>query len=233
MVISREADFHVLGFAFLHADDAGFEFRQHLALAQHEREVLTRTASESFAVDLAGKVDDHAVGIGSGALDTVEAGALLAQHVDGLVDFGVSNFAHGLFDFLAVKAAQGQLGVDFKGSAELEFASGRIIVGSRFETRVTGDAQFLLGHSLGETKLDLFAQHVFAHGSTVVTLDHLQRGLARAETGDLGRAGHAGQTLLHLGVDVGKRQCDIEAAFEVAERFQLNLHVCSLKFVNR
>ena len=26
---------------------------------------------------------------------------------------------------------------------------------------------------------------------------------------------------------------DIEAAFEVAERFQLNLHVCSLKFVNR
>ena len=154
----------------------------------------------------------------------VEAGALLAQDVDGLVDFGFGHIAGGLGDFLARQITHGDFRVDFEHGGESERLAGGGLVVKRLEARVAGDVDFLFLDGLGEALLHFFAQHVFTHLCAVVLLDDLQRGLARTEALHLGGARHALQALGHLGVDVGHRQGDIQAAFQCAKRFELNLH---------
>ncbi|KAG1243951.1 hypothetical protein G6F65_022087 [Rhizopus arrhizus] len=84
--------FEDLGFASLQAASGFFEFRQHAALAEHEREVFGLAAFERHAVDGAGEVQRDAVAVLRGAAFTsFERGALLAQDVQGLLDFGVGD----------------------------------------------------------------------------------------------------------------------------------------------
>ena len=99
VVILRESHRYITAFAFGQTDNASLEFRQHLPLTQHKREVLRATTGKRFTIDGAFEIDNHTVAFSSSAFDTVETGALFTQNINGLINFSISHFGHWLFDF--------------------------------------------------------------------------------------------------------------------------------------
>jgi len=227
MVVLGEVHGHADGFAFLQAFHAILEVSQHLALTDHEREVFGRTAFENHAVDASLEVDDHAIAFGGRTLNVVEAGTLLAQDVDGLVDLGIGHWRVRLFDLLAGQIAHHDFRINLEGSGELE-AFGVASGVNRLKTRVAGYAQLLLDGGLVETLLHLLAQHFFANLRAIVHFNDLGRGFAWTETLNLGCACHALQALGNLCVDCRHWQGNAHATLKAAQRFQLYLHVQSL-----
>ena len=67
-------------------------------------------------------------------------------------------------------------------------------------------------------------QRLGAHLVAITLLDDLRRHLARAEARDAGRAGPVAQAAADVGVQTVSRQAEAHAAFEIADRFDRNLH---------
>ena len=150
---------------------------------------------------------------------------MLAQDINGFVDFGVGHFGVWLFDVFTSQLTDGDFRVNLESGSKLEVFC---IALCRFETRVASYAQFLLDSGFIEALLNLLAQHFFAHLCAIVGLNDFGRCFTRAETLNFGSAGNALQALGYLCVDCCQRQCNAHATLEAAQRFQLYLHVQSL-----
>ena len=86
VVVGGEREPERLGLAFGDARHRRLELGQHRRLADDDGEILRLPARELDAVDASGEIDDHAVALRGGAVDVLVACALLAQHVERLVD---------------------------------------------------------------------------------------------------------------------------------------------------
>src|SRR5690606_25629188 len=212
----------VLALAGLHAAYAVLEVRQHAALAQYVRIALGLAALEFHAVNRADEVDGHAIAVLRGTLDIVIMHALLAQHLDGLVHFGVGYFERRALDGHAGQIARLEFGIDLEGRIELQLIGRRI--GFGFETGITGHAQVLVAHGVTERFLDLVADHFGADLRTVLLCHQLHRHLAGTETRHLYSAREALEALVDLLVDFCDGHGHGQAAFELAQVFYGALH---------
>src|SRR5690606_33991427 len=128
LVVLREAQREHLGFASLHAFGGGFEFGQHATLAQHEGEVLGFAAFEGDAVDGAGEIERDTVTVGGGAVFAgLVVGALFAQDVERLLDFGVGDGRVVTGDGERRQVRHGDFGVDLEGGRK-----GQRVIGDAF-----------------------------------------------------------------------------------------------------
>ena len=199
VVVVGEFDFNVFAFAFFQAADAGFEFRQHLALAEYEGVVFGAAAFKGDAVDGAGKVDDDAVVVLRGALDAVVAGALFAQDVDGFVHFGIAHFGGGFFYFQRGEVADFDFGIDFVHAHGLE-GIGVFLVFNRFDAGQGGHAQVFAFDGFFKGFAHGVVQYVVLDAGAVHGGDHFQRCFAGAEAVDAHAAGSLLQAAVGFGV---------------------------------
>ena len=171
VVVFREVDGNVFAFACLHADYAGFKFRQHLTCAQYEGVVFGCTAGKRFAVDFAFEVDDDAVAVLGFAFNMVEAGALFAQDFYGLVHFGIADGSGYFFDFLCRQIADNDFREHFENRGDFQ---GFFIVlfFNAFETRIAGNFQFLGNGNIVEAALDHFIDDFILSACTVHLGNH-------------------------------------------------------------
>ncbi|EQD23585.1 hypothetical protein NM3173_2190 [Neisseria meningitidis NM3173] len=171
VVVFREIDGNVFTFASLHADYAGFKFRQHLTCAQYEGVVFGCAAGKRFAVDFAFKVNDDAVAVSGFAFDMVEAGALFAQDFYGLVHFGITDGSGYFFNFLCRQIADNDFGEHFKNGGNFE----RLFIVLFFNAFKTGEAchfQLLGNGNIVEAALHQLVDHVVLCARTVHLGNH-------------------------------------------------------------
>ena len=120
LIIGRESQIESAALTRLQAGDAVLEIRQHASFAQHDRVIGGLAALEHLAVEFPGEVDDDAIAAGGGALDPGESRALLAQHLDGLVQFGFAHFNRRTLDGLVADAVQLHFRVNFEHGGKLQ-----------------------------------------------------------------------------------------------------------------
>ena len=116
VVIRRKGQLEGLAFASLHATRRLFKLFEHLAIAYDELEVIGFSASENFTVDLAFKVNHHAVALlRSRVLSPLrKSAALLAQNVKRFIDRGVGYFGSYFFNFSGRQVTYFDFWKDFK-----------------------------------------------------------------------------------------------------------------------
>ena len=91
------------------------EVGQHHAGTEHHRVVGGLAALELLAVLAAGEIDGQAIALGGRTAGGNVGGALLAQHVDGLVDFGIGRPSSVARSTLAAgHIAERDLGIDLE-----------------------------------------------------------------------------------------------------------------------
>ena len=88
MVVSRERQRESFALASFHATRGFFKFLEHLTVAKNELEVLRLAALESLAINLAFKINSHAVTVFCGGILRAlgKRAALFAQDVNRLGD---------------------------------------------------------------------------------------------------------------------------------------------------
>ncbi len=213
VIVLGERQREGLALANLQAQCSLLELGQHAAFAQHEAEVVSLATGEFHAVDLANEVQGHAVAILGGHFRTavaVLAGfatgvvvhALLAQDVDGLVDFGIGDFGLGTGHFGASQVTQLDFRIDLEGCVEGHFVFAHA-VGLDFELRLAGDLHVLFFGDVEELAGSLVEAHFELDLLAVLLLDHLHRYLAGTETGHLHRLRQANQTFQLFLFDFG------------------------------
>ena len=222
VVLGREGHVEGLALAGLEAQHSGLEVLEHLAATDHEGEVGRLAAVELDAVLAAGEVHHHAVAVLGGTLDLGEGGALLAQHVEGLVDLGVTDFQLRTLDLVGAHVGDDDLGVNLEDRGELEgVGAGGLL---RLDAGVAGDAQVLGADLLAEHTLDRGADGLGAGLGAVRLGDHAERDLARTEARHLDGAGHLLQTRFDILFDIGQRHGHVDTALESAHHGFLVAH---------
>ena len=227
VVISRETQGEGLAFARLHAAHGVFKFLEHLAFADQELEGFGFAAGEGFAVDLAFKVDGHAVAVLGGAVHGAlgEGAALLAQDVDGLVDGGVADFSAELDDFGTGQVAELDFGVHLEKRVKQQLA----FRGAFFfaDARLAGHAQLGFVGSGRKGLADLVVHHFIVNRVAITLGHHIHGHLARAKTVHLDRAGQALEARVYFGLDRAHGQRQGHFAFELFQRFYGHGHQSS------
>ena len=153
-----------------------------------------------------------------GAFDAVEAGALLAQDVDGFVYFGVGDGGGDFFHFLCRQVADFHFGEYFEhaGKQEVFFV---VLSFDAFKARHAGDFPAFGHGSVEKHFLRQLVHHVVLDACAVHGLNHTQRRFAGAEAVDAGAARGLFQTLVAFGVDVGPGQGQNRSALQVFQFF--------------
>ena len=214
VIIFREIHFHIFALACFQAQYAGFEFGQHLAVAQHKRVILRSAALKRCAVDFAFEIDNHAVAVLGFALNVVEAGALLAQDFDGFVDFGIAHFGGNFFHFLCAQIAHGHFGKHFENGSHFKGFFVVLLVHT-FKTGHTGHAQIFAHGNIVECFLSPLVHHIVLHTGAIHGFHHFHRRFARAEAVDFHAALGLLQTFVGFGVNLAPRQRQNNFALEV------------------
>jgi hypothetical protein len=232
MVVLRERQREGLALADFQADGGGFEFRQHAAFAQHEGVVFGLAAVELDAVDLADEVDGHAVAVGGHGFAAVAVlacltlgvvvHALLAQDVDGLVDFGVADVGLDGLDFDAFQGRQADFRIDFEGGVEAQHAFRRFLL--RFDFRHAGNAQLGFGGGIVERLADAVVQDIGFDLVAVLSGDHLHRHLARTEARCACGLGLLLEAFFDFRTYVAQRKGERQAALEFTQVFDCSCH---------
>eukprot|EP01022_Parablepharisma_sp_SALTPOND_P014695 TRINITY_DN2018_c0_g1_i2.p1 TRINITY_DN2018_c0_g1~~TRINITY_DN2018_c0_g1_i2.p1 ORF type:complete len:1935 (-),score=514.39 TRINITY_DN2018_c0_g1_i2:42295-48099(-) len=236
VVILGESQREGLGLAHLQADGRSFEFRQHAAFAQYEREGFSLATLEFHAIDLADEVDGHAVAVlgrlvGTAvavrallALDVV-VHALLAQDVDGLVDFSVGDRGDGLLDVGTGELAHGDFRIDFEGRVEGQLTFTGFFAGLGFDAGEACHAQVVLDGGVIECAADLVVQDFGFDLVAELGGNHLHRHFTRTETRRLGGTGAHLQALFHFSLNIGQRESQGHTTFEFAQGFDCSCHL--------
>ena len=228
MIVGGERHIETARFADRQARQVGFEIGQEPTVADHHGLTIRGTAVERHVVDLADVVDDDDVAGRRSAGHGEVFRALLAQHVDGLVDLGRTDLDDGTLDRRRRQVTDGDLGEDLEGRRELECRCGfgflDAITGGRLDARIARDAQVLFADGLAERAFDGVSQHFLAHLEPILLRNDLEGHLARAEAMELHRALQALQAGVHFVVDLVHRHRDLQTALQVAQGFQTGLH---------
>ena len=115
----------------------------------------------------------------------------------------------------------------FEGGDVGEFAlAGRF--GAGLDLGIAGEAERILADGGVEALAQQAVEDFRADLVAEALLDDLRGHLAGAEALDAGGARHFAQAATDLGIDPFRRQAEGHAAFEVAERFDRNLHCWEL-----
>jgi len=224
VVVSREGQGEGLAFASLHATHGVFEFLQHLTVSDQELEVFGLAAGKGFAVDLAFKVNRHAVAVlGSLILGALSEGAaLLAQDFQGLVDGGFVHIGRQLLNFSGRQVADLDFGEHFEHGVKGQLALRRAFFFG--DTGLASHTQlgFVGGH--GKSLAHLVVHHFVLNGVAIALGHHGHRHLARTEAVHLDGAGQALQARVHFSLDCRDGQGQRDLAFELLEGLNGNSH---------
>ncbi len=212
-------------------DQTVFETGDHAAGAQDQLGALGGTTGEGFAILGADEVDgDLIVGSGS-AVDDFITGALLAQHVEHLVDVGVFDAGVLALDLDAVQTLDFEFGEDFEGRDVFQILAFFEHLG--FDGGCAGRIELLLDDGFVEGFLNEITQGFLTRRGFVALTDDAHGYLARAETGNLGASGSLLQTLVHFGFNTLGRHANGHATLESRGVFNGNLHGYSSWHKNR
>src|SRR4030095_4009579 len=153
-----------------------------------------------------------------------EVHSLLAHDGDRLVHFGFTHFERRTGDDCFRNVSYCDLGVDLQDSTVLAF--GRILrQRARLEAGVTGNAQILFAHSVTKAPLHRVTQHLLADLFAIVLRYHFQGDFARAESLHFHRTRQSLQPGIDFVRDIGRGQPDAESPLEIAQSFQVCLHL--------
>ncbi len=139
-------------------------------------------------------------------------GALLAQDFDGLIDLGITNCQHGLFDRATTDVRNLEFRKYLEDGGEIHLAFDTRSLG--LDTRLTGHAQILFAYRLTEGFFDCRADGFGAGLLTIHLRHHFHGHLAGTEPRHLGALGHPLELLFHLAFDIGQRHGHFDAAFQ-------------------
>ncbi len=143
--------------------------------------------------------------------------ALLAQDVEGAIDFGVGDGRHGALDLSARHVA------DLHFRVNLESCIERVAVfrlfGLRLETRLACDLQVFRAADLEELLADAIAQHFRLDLAGILLGHHLKRHLAWTETRHLHVLRQLTDARIHILQHRVLGQGNRDTAFEFAEVF--------------
>ncbi len=227
VVVLRELHLEALLVACGDAVQPLLEVGQHLALPQHDRDLLALAALEGFALQRAVEIHDDTIAVVTLAIDLFPRRFLLAQLEDHLVYILLADRDVGLDDLDLVEVLEHDLGHDFE-SRDIDEAR-LVATGFGLDLRSAGGIQVLEFDGVRVALLHHLVQHFLANLFAVVLLDHLGRDLARPESLDLGLAPPRLEAVVDLPIDAFRRQLDPHAPFQrPRRRLDSNLHVaCS------
>ena len=183
-VVLGEGDVDVLLIAGLQADELLLKPGHKRVGAQLQRVALGRTAVKRLAVQKALKVDVDGISHLGGAVHVQHAGVALLDDLDLLVDGLVRNLLLLLIGLDALVLAQHRHGIQRHVKGKLDALVVRDLdVG---DAGLSDDAELALLHA-GVIAVGGQLVHgvLIEHLAAVHTLDHLPRGLALAEAGDI------------------------------------------------
>src|SRR5690606_29804935 len=107
-------------------------------------------------------------------------GALLAQDVDGALDFGVADFGVAARDLQCGEVGSGDFGIDLEGRRKAHIAFFDAF-GLGLEIGSTGNAQLGVGNGFVKRPPHFGVDDVVADAGTVAALDYGKRRLARTK----------------------------------------------------
>ena len=163
LVVGRKLQWKRLRFAGLHTAHGLVEGLEHLPLADQKLESLGLAAIERHAIDLAFKVNRHAVALGGGITLRAlrESAALLAQDVDGFVDRSIGHFGRHAFHLSGAQVGQLDVRIHLEGGIERHLAFRRPFLLA--DARRTGHAQLGFRHGLREYLTHLVVHDLVVH----------------------------------------------------------------------
>src|SRR3990167_7270623 len=155
LVILREYRIDHTHITGLGADQGIFEAGDHAPGAQHQLRTGGRATREGFTVDLASEIDIQLVAIFGSTLDHLEAGVLLAQNFQHVVQIGISHIGLKALDGNGLEAGHLEFREDFEGRDVLQVLA--LLEGFRLDGRRTRRIELLLDHGLIEGSLNQVA----------------------------------------------------------------------------
>ena len=228
-IVLRELDLDRLLLARLHTLQAFFEIGEHLAFAQHDRDLLARSALEFLAVDRPDEVDDDAIPVPGLAIDLVPRRTLTAQAEQHILEIVVADLDIGLFDLDLVEILELDLGKNLEGGHVGEVL---VVFALGLDLRSAGRLQVLLHDRVGVALLHDLAEDFLADLLAVFLAHDPRRDLARAEALDPGRLADRLQSGSNLVLDALDRDLDAHAAFQSTGRFDSDIHSVILLKIN-
>ena len=191
-IVVREGDVEARRLARLEPDDVGLEARDQPLLAEDQRHPVGRAAVERHAVARARVADDGEVAVPGAAVDhRPEAGVLVAQLVDDLLDLGVVDLLDLGLEVEAAVVAEGDLrphlhvGREDDGLALLALLDVHLGLGQRQD--------LLLEHRVAVGALDEVIHRLLDHGFLAEDgLEDAARRLARVGSRGSGCAARGG-----------------------------------------
>ncbi len=229
MIVGRKIDLDRLLLAGRGAREAALEIGEHLALAEHEADVLALAAGERRIVDRAVEIDDDAVAGRRGAQGGRVFGLLLAQTLDHRVDVVLGDRRDAALDFERLGRFQLDLRVDLEGRDIRQVLA--LVEALRLDPRTARGRELLLRDRFGEARLQQLADHFLAHLRPELALDHGERRLARPEALQARGAAQILQPRGDLLRDTLGRHLHLHAARELAGALDGNLHFKPLRMV--
>ena len=222
LVVSRESQFQNALFTGFGAYQAFFKARNHAARTQHQLSTGGGAASEYFAVYLANEIDVQLIIVLGSTVSHFKAGVLLAQHVQHLVQVGISHFGAQALDSDGVQTGHFEFREYFESSNVFQIFA--FFENFRLDRRSTGRVQLLLNHSFVERRLDYIAQRFLARISFVTLTDYAHWHLAWTEARDLGLLGSLLQTLVDFSLNTLSWHANGHATLKSGSIFNRNLH---------
>ena len=206
MVVGRKCQLKSFAFAIFHAAHCFFKFFEHLAFAHQELEVCRFTARENFAVDLAFKVNRHAVAIDSGiGGSTLRKGAaLLAQNVNCFVNGFVGDFCAEFFNCCSSQVTQLHFRIDLEDGIKCQLTFGCAIFFRN--SGLASNAHFGFIGCKGKGLTHLVVHDFVLNRVTIALSHHIHGHFARTETVHLDGTGHFLQTGVNFRLDDRHRQ---------------------------